>query len=318
MAAYRPINEAALDAYDAQYEGGVAAESVRADIISAFRGAGEATGLLEEFNGVVGAGQPLDIELLTAEQVHALEPHLSSNVNFGVLLRGQRYVTPLPYVQALADSVRARGGEIVEDAPIESVERNGGTLVARSQGREFRADAIVIANGAWLSHLASDHGVAVPVYAGRGYSFTLPTDVPLTYPVHFPSTRLALTPAGDRIRVVGVMEFADPDAPLAKARLKSMVRALKPLVSGIDVDDRRDDWVGPRPLTPDGMPLIGSTATSGVYVAGGHGMWGMTLGPVTGKLLAEAIVTGTPATELLPFSPLRRQLSFSNRTSERV
>ena len=130
---------------------------------------------------------------------------------------------------------------------IESVDRNGSVVVACSKEREFRADAVVIASGAWLSRLASSHSVDVPVYAGRGYSFTLPADVPLAYPVHFPATRLALTPAGDRIRVVGVMEFTDPDAPLAKARIKSMVRTLKPLITGVDWDGRSDDWVGAAP-----------------------------------------------------------------------
>jgi D-amino-acid dehydrogenase len=313
MAAYRPLNELALAAYDDQRDGGVTAASIRADVISGFTDSSQATGLLEELNGVVGVGQALDIDLLTGEQVRALEPHLSSDINFGVVVRGQRYVTPLPYVEALANSVRARGGEIVDDARIDNVERTGDVVVARSTTREFRADSIVIASGAWLSRLASSHGVAVPVYAGRGYSFTLPADAPLAYPVHFPATRLALTPAGDRIRVVGVMEFTDPDAPLAKARIKSMVRTLKPLVRGIDWDGRSGDWVGPRPLTPDGMPLIGRTATHGVYVAGGHGMWGMTLGPVTGKLLAEEIATGHTPTELQPFSPLRRSSPLPGR-----
>ncbi len=306
MAAYRPLNEGALAAYDAQHEGGVAAVSVQADLISGFAHSGEATGLLEEFNGVVGVGQSLDIELLTGEQVRTLEPHLSPAITFGVLLRGQRYVTPLPYVEALANSVRARGGEIIEDAQIDSVERNGNAVVAHTKDREFRADAVVVANGAWLSRLASSHGVGVPVYAGRGYSFTLPVDAPLAHPLHFPATRLALTPAGDRVRVVGVMEFTDPDAPLANARIKSMIKTLKPLIKGVEWDGRSDDWVGPRPLTTDGMPLIGRTSTPGVYVAGGHGMWGITLGPVTGALLAREIATGDTPAEIQPFSPLRR------------
>ena len=116
MAAYRPLNEASLAAYDAQHEGGVDAATIEANVISGFVDSSEATGLLEELNGVVGAGQALDIDLLTGEQVRALEPHLSSDVNFGVVLRGQRYVTPLPYIHALANSVRARGGEIVDNA----------------------------------------------------------------------------------------------------------------------------------------------------------------------------------------------------------
>jgi len=305
MEAYRPLNELAIGAYDAQREGGVNAAFTTADIISGFADYRQASGLLEEYNGVVGAGQSINIELLTADEVQRLEPHLSSAVRFGVLLRNQRYVTPRTYVEALAQSVRERGGEIVKHSPVSAVERQGNRVVARSSTHEFDADAVVLANGAWMSALAAPHGVKVPVYAGRGYSFTLPIDAPLEIPVHFPGTRLAVTPNGDRVRVVGIMEFTEPDAPLVQARIDSMVRTLKPLITGIDWEGRSDDWVGPRPLTSDGMPLIGKTATQGVYVAGGHGMWGMTLGPATGQLLAEEIVTGRTPVEIAPFSPLR-------------
>ncbi len=305
MAQLRPLNELAIAAYDAQRTGGVVAETIVADIISGFADPHQASGLFEEYNGVVGAGQSIDIELLTSDEVRRLEPHLSSNVRFGVLLRDQRYVTPRAYVESLAEGVRTRGGEIVENAPIREVVRVGERVVARSAAQEFEADAVVLANGAWMSALAAPHGVKVPVYAGRGYSFTLPIDTPLQTPVHFPGTRLAVTPAGDRVRVVGIMEFTEPDAPLRAARIESMARTLKTLITGVDWEGRSDDWVGPRPLTTDGMPLIGKTATPGVFVAGGHGMWGMTLGPATGQLLADEIVTGHTPPSLVPFSPLR-------------
>jgi D-amino-acid dehydrogenase len=63
--------------------------------------------------------------------------------------------------------------------------------------------------------------------------------------------------------------------------------------------------VGSRPCTTDGLPLIGATGSPGIFVAGGHGMWGIALGPVTGRLLAERIVTGATPAELLPFDPMR-------------
>jgi D-amino-acid dehydrogenase len=305
MAAYSPLNASAIGAYDVQRRGGVTADVTTADIVSGFKDPREASGLLEEFSGVVAAGQPVNIELLTADEVHLLEPHLSPAVRFGVLLRDQRFVTPRTYGIALAQSVRERGGEIIEDALVSEVVRQGDRVIARTSAREYSADAIVLANGAWVSQLASAHGVRIPVHAGRGYSFTVPIDSPLLQPVHFPGSRLAVTPDGDRVRVVGVMEFDGPDAPLKQSRINTMLRALKPLLTGVDWDKRSDDWVGPRPLTSDGMPLIGKTATPGIYVASGHGMWGMTLGPATGQLLAEEIATGRTPAEMKPFSPLR-------------
>ena len=63
--------------------------------------------------------------------------------------------------------------------------------------------------------------------------------------------------------------------------------------------------VGSRPCTPDGLPLIGATSSPRVFAAGGHGMWGIALGPVTGRLLSERIVTGNTPPELVAFDPLR-------------
>ena len=77
------------------------------------------------------------------------------------------------------------------------------------------------------------------------------------------------------------------------------------MFTGVDLDDRKDEWVGSRPVTPDGLPLIGATKAPNVYTTGGHGMWGVVLGPVSGKLLAEQIATGRVDPVLKPFDPLR-------------
>ena len=119
-------------------------------------------------------------------------------------------------------------------------------------------------------------------------------------------------PLADRFRVAGMMEFRRSTAPFDARRVAAIVRASKPLFrdlptngTGVDLADRADEWVGSRPCTPDGLPLIGATRSERVFVAGGHGMWGVTLGPATGQLLAEQITTGRTPSALTPFSPLR-------------
>ena len=123
--------------------------------------------------------------------------------------------------------------------------------------------------------------------------------------MYLPNERVACTPLGDRLRVAGMMEFRPPEAALDQRRIEAVVEAARPLLAGVDLEDRQDEWVGSRPCTPDGLPLIGQTGSPRVHVAGGHGMWGVTLGPATGQLLAEAMVTGRPVPELTPFDPLR-------------
>jgi len=83
------------------------------------------------------------------------------------------------------------------------------------------------------------------------------------------------------------------------------VAAARPLLRGVALDQRTDEWVGSRPCTVDGLPLIGATRSPRVFVAGGHSMWGISLGPVTGKMLAEQIATGRRPQVLAPFDPLR-------------
>ncbi len=143
------------------------------------------------------------------------------------------------------------------------------------------------------------------VQAGRGYSFSVKVDDLPAGPVYLPAARVACTPIGDRLRVAGMMEFRRPEEALDQRRIQAIVEAARPLLRGVDLDDRTDEWVGSRPCTVDGLPLIGATRSPRVHVAGGHSMWGITLGPVTGKLLAEQIMTGTTPAELAPFDPLR-------------
>ena len=148
-------------------------------------------------------------------------------------------------------------------------------------------------------------GAGLRVYGGRGYSFTVPCTEGFKGLRYFPSARVAVTPQGDRARLAGIMEFGSPDAAPRRERIETIVRSVRPLLHGLDWEARSDDWMGARPLTPDGVPLVGETRTPGVFVAGGHGMWGVTLGPLTGALLAERIVTGVSPPELRPLDPCR-------------
>jgi D-amino-acid dehydrogenase len=124
-------------------------------------------------------------------------------------------------------------------------------------------------------------------------------------PVYFAHERVVCTPLGERVRVGGTMEFRDVEAPLDPARIEAIVASARPMVSGLDLDDRADEWVGARPITVDGLPLVGATAVPGVWVHGGHGMWGMCLGPATARLLADQMVSGRVPPELRPFVPTR-------------
>ena len=87
--------------------------------------------------------------------------------------------------------------------------------------------------------------------------------VPFTAPAYFPTARVAVTPQGDRVRLAGIMEFGSPDAAPRQQRIKSIVDSVRPFLEGVDWAARSDDWMGARPLTPDGLPLVGRDAYAG-------------------------------------------------------
>jgi D-amino-acid dehydrogenase len=130
---------------------------------------------------------------------------------------------------------------------------------------------------------------------------------PLTHPLYLPEARLACTPDGEMLRVTGIMELGDPDGPPRARRVRTVLDDLRSYVA-LGSDDTGAAWVGARPLSADGLPLVGATNVPGVYLATGHGMYGMTLGPATGELLASFIVTGEEPEELVPLRPTRPAL----------
>lgn len=307
MRALVPINRLALDSFDLLQQGGVGV-ATRDDrpLLAAFRSEKQRRALLDELDHIGAAGQHLEYDLLTGEQAREVEPCLSGAVGAAVAVHGQRFLDPAAFVHALAEAVRRRGGTIRTDAAVTAVHPVDKTVrVEIADGTAPDYDAVVLATGARVGDLARPLGVRTLVQAGRGYSFSVPVERPPRGPLYFTAVRVACTPLGDRLRVAGMMEFRRPDAPLDPRRIRAIVEASRPMLRGADFDRRTDEWVGSRPCTTDGLPLIGRTRSPRVFVAAGHGMWGITLGPATGRLLAAYIATGERPEQLRPFDPLR-------------
>ena len=310
MAAYAPVNRIALEAFDDLCDRVDVPRPREAEpfLVSYLR-AEDRAAMVRELEHIRRI-QPVDFDLLTGDEARALEPALSPRIGAAIRLHGQRYINPPEFVHALADAVVAGGGKLVERATVRRIHELGRVVLVETAPRVVqRFDAVVVATGALLDDLVRDLGVRRRVQAGRGYSFSVGMPHQPAGPLYFPAERIACTPLdtadGPRLRVAGMMEFRAPGDPLDPRRIQAIVKAVRPLLADADLDHRRDEWVGSRPCTADGLPLIGATRSPRIHVAGGHGMWGVALGPVTGRLLAEQVVTGNRPAALAPFDPLR-------------
>jgi D-amino-acid dehydrogenase len=299
------LNQECFQAYDALVSNGVEAPITEAPITALFHTSADAEHLLDEMRRLGDAGQPSSTTELTGAALREQVPLASSAVAVAVCINGQRFVDPGRFVQALGRSVVERGARLHIGDVTDVLTVKDGIAVQKRSGPALTADVAVIATGAWLPALAG-RWVRVPVQAGRGYSFTVPVEYAMFGPIYLPDARVACTPlATGKLRVTSIMELRRPEAPASGKVVDAIVESTRPYLDGVRWAERDEVWVGPRPLTPDGRPLIGQLPVRGVYVAGGHGMWGMTQGPVTGRLLAEQIVTGRQPAALWEFDPTR-------------
>lgn len=251
-----------------------------------------------------------------------LEAGLGPAAQWGFLHRGDRWLDPSRLVDALIRSVVERGARIVTDAAVSAVRAGrSGVTVVTARG-DVEAGHAVIAAGAWSELLLQPLGVQGHVTPGKGYSFSVRPAAPPTHVLRLGQTHVGVTPLGQHARVVGMVELDGTHERFNPARVAAMKRAAAPYLSGVDWGASTEERVAPRPLTPDGKPLIGCVpGAERVVVATGHNMLGLTLGAATGRLVTDLVERG-PAAAVAAFDPMRftqrhglRQVSATNRAA---
>jgi D-amino-acid dehydrogenase len=241
--------------------------------------------------------------------IRGLEPSLGLPFSKGIFHAECHHVgDPLLYVQALGRLALHRGLKWRAEE-VHGFDTSGGRVTAvQAAHGPIKADAVVIATGAWSKALAAMLGCTVPLDTERGYHMMLDTAecaVQLTRPVYWAEKSIVLSPMGGRVRVTSSVEFAglkaDPDFDLVLRCLPDVQRLLPgaALVPG-------STWLGFRPSMPDSLPVIGPVPElSNAVLAFGHGHLGLTLGPITGKLVCDALDGEGAPKVLAPFKPAR-------------
>ena len=174
---------------------------------------------------------------------------------------------------------------------------------------EISADESILCGGSWSPLLARELGLKIPIQAGKGYSLTLkqPRELPQLCSI-FTEARMAVTPMGTSLRFGGTMEIAGLNEDINTVRVQGIIKAVPDYFPKFSPQDFADvqPWRGLRPCSPDGLPYLGRTAKfSNLVIATGHAMMGMSLSPITGKLVSEIVSGEKPSFDLSLLSPDR-------------
>ena len=246
----------------------------------------------------------VDYRVLDADGVIRLEPALApietalaGGIHFPADVAGDAHL----FCRVLAARAADAGVRFRFESEVRRVHlRQGRFHALEHDGLVESADACVIAAGASSPRLLRPLGIALPVQPVKGYSLTVPFDSWTPRPrvpvidEHF---HAAACPLGAALRIAGTAEFAGFDTTLNPARLENLYRLLAHLYpEGAARVERRDvvHWSGLRPMSPDGVGIMGQTAVTGLYVNTGHGHLGWTMAPGAGKLVAQQVPASTP------------------------
>jgi D-amino-acid dehydrogenase len=244
--------------------------------------------------------------LLDGDQLRAVIPALSDHINAGYVLDTERSIDPRRLVDTMISVLRTRGVRFVENAAITSFDTTDGRVTAaRLSGNVVPGDEFLLTVGAGSHPLGKMLGLRLAVVPGQGYNVALPKSSGMESPVIFEEAHAAATPFADQIRLGGTMEFAGYQPKFDGRRVDAIIASMRPFVN-LDWEARTGTWAGSRPMTADGKPYIGRPdAWKNVTVATGHGMFGLSLAPITGQAASELILDGQSTSDLHPFR-LRR------------
>jgi D-amino-acid dehydrogenase len=276
------------------------------EIVVPFHDSGLAERFHAELQHMDALGVPGPGALLDGGAVRHLVPALTEHVTAGFVLPGNRAADPRRFVDSLIAVLRARGVQLIEHRTITGFDVVG-DRVGRVRMAEGDVDVseLVLAAGAGLRALGRRLGLRLEVIAGQGYNVALPTTERLGRPVIVEEAHAVATPFDDRIRLGGTMELTGGSPSFDPRRVDAVVRSMR---SYLDLDwaGGSDVWSGSRPMSADGLPLLGRTRRfDNVVVAGGHGMYGFTLAPATASVVADLVVDRRTALDLTPFDPDR-------------
>lgn len=237
----------------------------------------------------------INTELLSAEQVYAIEPNLK-NAN-KPLVGALRFINEecgdcFKFAKGLADKLLELGVTFDYGVTVQQINTSDNKVTSITTDKTtYQADAYVMATGAETYELMKEI-VYIPVYPVKGYSLTLPINNPDKAPQYAMmdmTEAVAITRLDNRVRVAGYGEVVGFDSKINEAHVENLKAIYNNWFPESTDLSKPNPWVGFRPMTPDGTPLISKTPMANLYVNVGHGIYGWTMSCGSAQVLADII-----------------------------
>ncbi len=249
----------------------------------------------------------VNVDILEPEEIGQLEPNLAKVYAKGAFYPdGHQYVSPSGAVETIAGHFASNGGTVIEAEVAAITKLPDGTLELTTSGAPVRCKQLVLAAGAFSKRLFGTLVEPLPLETERGFHVVYPGfETMLNRPVGWSPGAFYLTPMSHGLRAAGTVELGGLSDAKRQGNIDHITRHARKLLPDLP-ETPESTWVGHRPTMPDSLPVIGrSSRTPEIILAFGHQHVGMTLGGITGRLVAQIADGEQPLVDLTPFSPDR-------------
>jgi D-amino-acid dehydrogenase len=237
---------------------------------------------------------------LSSAELKSMVPELKLEKGVALMAPDWHHlVDPARVTARIAEDCFTNGGNWVQDRVTEIVTSGSHIAVKTESGDTIEADQVLVAAGAWSNAMAEQLDYKLPLIAERGYHSQIgKPGVELRHPVMSLTRHFVMTPLEGGLRVAGTAEFAALDAKPDYRRAKVLLELAGHYLDGLKTDDVTE-WMGQRPAMPDSLPVISvSPRHSNVFYAFGHGHYGITQGPTTGRIIADMMTGSRPSVDI--------------------
>lgn len=249
----------------------------------------------------------LPYEVLTAAEARTAEPTLG-RIAGGLLRPDEAHCDSREFVESMLRAAELHGARIQWGTSARRLTSRQGRIVAvETDAGPLCAGTFVVAAGMSSQSLCRSVGIRLPMRAGKGYVVDVEVDGPRPrIPLSVREPRVVATPYPDRLRMCGTLELSTSGDRVSPRRVQAIRDGIARTLPELRTGRTLQTWAGQRPCTADGVPVIGSSRDHrNLVVATGHAMWGLTLGPVTGELVAQGLLEGAPVLHDAALSPDR-------------
>jgi D-amino-acid dehydrogenase len=249
----------------------------------------------------------IENQILDAGELTEFTNGLRANAVGGIYFPQDAHLIPDRFIHQLARFVENKGVNLFKTAEVLAFETSGRRVKTIKTTRgSIAAEEVVLTAGSWSAEIARSLQFRIPMTPAKGYSVTYrkPSQCPAV-PIRLAEAKTVLTPMDNMLRFAGTLELAGFDQSINLRRVQAILKAVKVYFPDIDPAalDLLEIWRGLRPCSPDGLPYIGRLPRyDNVILATGHGMLGISLAPITGRIVSELAVNKVPDIDMAALS----------------